>query len=173
MIKQAAIACALIAAAPVWAVNKCTGPDGKVSYQEAPCADSHVAKEVKISTSPAATSSMGRQMPLVPVPLDPEVARKIAAADMLIAKNRLKDPDSAKFDGVRVFAFKAMGNTIEMTCGNLNAKNSYGGYVGSKPFWVYEGIFTETFDHYYPKDKSLTYLMGKIQTACLTEGMAI
>jgi len=34
------IAAALLAAlcAPAWAVNKCTGPDGKVAYQDAPCA---------------------------------------------------------------------------------------------------------------------------------------
>ncbi len=177
MIRQAAFLGALALAAPSWAVNKCTGSDGKVSYQETPCADNHATKEVKISNSTAATStsasSPGRQMQLVPAPLDFEVARKIAAADMQTAKGRLKDPESAKFDGLRVLSFQAMGKTIAMTCGNLNAKNSYGGYVGSKPFWVYEGVFTETFNHYYPKDKSLTYLMGNIQTACLTDGVAV
>lgn len=27
-----------IAAAPAWAINKCTGPDGSVAFQDAPCA---------------------------------------------------------------------------------------------------------------------------------------
>ena len=29
----------LLVAAPAWAINKCKGPDGKVRYQEAPCAE--------------------------------------------------------------------------------------------------------------------------------------
>ena len=33
------LAAALFAAAPVWAINKCKGPDGKVTFQDAPCAD--------------------------------------------------------------------------------------------------------------------------------------
>lgn len=169
---------ALLLAAPAWAINKCTGADGKVVYQEVPCAGNHAAKEVKIWDNTPSAGSYGRftpgtQMPLVALPLDVEAARKIAATDMEIAKRRLKDPDSAKFDGVRVLSFKAMGKAVEMTCGNLNAKNSYGGYVGTKPFWVYEGVFTETFDHYYAKDPTPKYLMGGIQTACLTQGIDV
>ena len=30
-------AVALLMAAPCWAINKCTSPDGKVMFQEAPC----------------------------------------------------------------------------------------------------------------------------------------
>lgn len=38
MIKLAVfLAAALSAAVPAWAVNKCTGPDGKVMFQDAPC----------------------------------------------------------------------------------------------------------------------------------------
>lgn len=36
--KAALLACALLAAAPTWAINKCTGPDGKVVFQDLPCA---------------------------------------------------------------------------------------------------------------------------------------
>lgn len=31
------LAAALLAALPAWAVNKCTGPDGKVVFQDTPC----------------------------------------------------------------------------------------------------------------------------------------
>lgn len=31
------VAALLLSAAPVWAVNKCTGPDGKIAFQDAPC----------------------------------------------------------------------------------------------------------------------------------------
>ena len=33
------VAMPLACAAPAWAVNKCTGTDGKVSFQDAPCAE--------------------------------------------------------------------------------------------------------------------------------------
>lgn len=39
---------AMLAAGPSWAINKCTGPDGKVTYQEARCPGaSKAADEVK------------------------------------------------------------------------------------------------------------------------------
>ncbi|MBV7544018.1 DUF4124 domain-containing protein [Acidovorax sp. sic0104] len=37
-IRYAACALALGFLAPAWAINKCTGADGKVSFQDAPCA---------------------------------------------------------------------------------------------------------------------------------------
>ena len=40
-----------------WAVNKCTGADGKVSYQEAPCAGSGQALNVRTTSSPGAADS--------------------------------------------------------------------------------------------------------------------
>lgn len=39
MIRASLTAAALVlAVVPVWAINKCKGPDGKVSFQDAPCA---------------------------------------------------------------------------------------------------------------------------------------
>lgn len=40
--KTALCAAALALAAPVWAVNKCKGPDGKVSFQDSPCPKSGI-----------------------------------------------------------------------------------------------------------------------------------
>lgn len=37
MSKKAFFLIVALLAAPAWAVNKCTGPDGKVSFQDAPC----------------------------------------------------------------------------------------------------------------------------------------
>lgn len=42
----------------------------------------------------------------------------------------LKDPDSAKFRNVRMRNYDGM----HIICGELNAKNSYGGYTGYKKF---------------------------------------
>lgn len=49
-------------------------------------------------------------------------------------KNYLKDPDSAKFKG------EMLSGTI--VCGEVNAKNSYGGYGGSKRYMVQDGMVT-------------------------------
>jgi hypothetical protein len=46
------------------------------------------------------------------------------------AKRILKDPDSAKFQNLRIAEYDG-GSVV---CGEINAKNSYGGYVGYKQF---------------------------------------
>ncbi|MER9665557.1 hypothetical protein [Mesorhizobium sp. M0203] len=43
----------------------------------------------------------------------------------------LKDPDSAKFGEVGA-AVASDGSVV--VCGNVNAKNSFGGYIGQMPF---------------------------------------
>lgn len=173
MIKPAILLTAvLFSVAPVWAINKCTGPDGKVSYQEAPCASKESGQTLKVpQTAVANGSTSGKQLPFKLVELSAGQIQEIAAAGMAVAKARLKDPESAKFADVRVLSFSAQGKVYTMTCGGLNAKNSYGGYVGSKPFWVYDGIFTEAFDHYLP-GSNLAWLMGNVQASCLKDGAA-
>jgi hypothetical protein len=162
---------ALQAAAPAWAITKCVGSDGRVTYQETACDQDQSAKQIKAAPTPAGqTNYNNTQAKFSAAAIDPETAREIGAKDVQLARSRMKDPDSSKFDSIRVFRFNAFGKTIDMTCGNLNAKNSYGGYVGSKPFWVYEGVFTQTANHFYPGAKS-TYLMGDIQIACMSSGL--
>lgn len=46
-------------------------------------------------------------------------------------KNRLKDPDSVQFKDVYFFRGK---DNIPVTCGQVNSKNSYGGYSGFQHF---------------------------------------
>ena len=46
MIKQALVLAAAVLLTPAWALNKCVGADGSVSYQERPCAES--AKQQKL-----------------------------------------------------------------------------------------------------------------------------
>ena len=41
----AVMAATLLAASPAWAINKCTGPDGKVVYQDAPCSNASKSSE--------------------------------------------------------------------------------------------------------------------------------
>lgn len=54
----AGLGLALLTVAPsAWAINKCTGPDGKVSYQEAPCPNASRSQEVAQPPMSAADAS--------------------------------------------------------------------------------------------------------------------
>lgn len=52
-------AACLALAAPAWAINKCTGPDGKVSFQDAPCVGAGKGEkiEVRLSSSGIGTAA--------------------------------------------------------------------------------------------------------------------
>lgn len=56
-----------------------------------------------------------------------------------VVASKMKDPDSARFTDV---SLQAKGN---MVCGWVNAKNSFGGYVGFRPF-VAAGDYVEIRD---------------------------
>lgn len=60
-------------------------------------------------------------------------AKKIAWMDkgMSAAKGLLKDPGSAEFRNVY---FHRGADNIPMTCGEVNSKNSFGGYGGFQKF---------------------------------------
>ncbi len=63
--------CAMLSA-PAWAINKCTGADGKVSYQEAPCAVQQNAQELKL------------QKAAPPSDLDSRFANAIAVGKVMV-----------------------------------------------------------------------------------------
>jgi hypothetical protein len=46
------------------------------------------------------------------------------------ARSMLKDPSSAQFEQIRLVDYQ----DGKVVCGEVNAKNSYGGYVGFRPF---------------------------------------
>lgn len=52
-IKTLAALSAALAVSPAWAVNKCTGPDGRVAFQDAPCAGKGEALTVRPSSGAA------------------------------------------------------------------------------------------------------------------------
>lgn len=59
-------------------------------------------------------------------------AQKMAVYQSAVA-DTLRDPESARFRSVRVV--RAADGT-DALCGQLNAKNAYGGYVGYEPFYA-------------------------------------
>lgn len=71
---------------------------------------------------------------------------KILAMDMV--RNKLKDPQSARFSRI---TYQKHTNVI---CGYVNAKNSYGGYIGDRRFVIVNGYVnildgTSTVNEYF------------------------
>ncbi|EPG4500477.1 TPA: hypothetical protein R4Y11_001813 [Citrobacter freundii] len=62
-------------------------------------------------------------------------ASEIGSAQSAI-KNQMKDPDSTNFKSVREITNSQGGRFV---CGEVNSKNSYGGYVGFKTFAYQRG----------------------------------
>ena len=62
-----------------------------------------------------------------------ELPSRITAAAKQQVSYTLKDPDSAQFRNVRGFAFSGPGGGY-VVCGEVNGRNSFGGYAGFQPF---------------------------------------
>lgn len=69
----------------------------------------------------------------------------------------LKDPDSAKF--------REILSTKERICGQINSKNSYGGYVGFKRFIHDKLTKTTNFEPDFPDARSLEELQADCKEA--------
>lgn len=81
-------------------------------------------------SSPSATSASVRPpAEAIPYKLTPPMIEKVKAA----VARLLKDPESARFNSPFVASKTPKGITV---CGFVNAKNSFGGYTGDKPFLV-------------------------------------
>lgn len=78
----------------------------------------------------------------------------IAKAQQAVAGS-LKDPDSAKFRNVAVKDF----GSLKVVCGEVNGKNSYGGYVGFKRFvsGINSGTIESTGSRYPDIDMAANY----------------
>ena len=80
--------------------------------------------------APAAAPAATKEPPGTPTTLTPQQVKIIQDG----VRASLKDPDSAKFSGA-ILAAKRLNGDID-ACGTVNAKNSYGGYVGAGPFFA-------------------------------------
>ena len=130
------LAAALFAAGPAWAINKCTGPDGKVVFQDTPCTgeggklDVRPASGVASTVAPAApitSPSTSTAAPTAPAaPMQAPTASKsplTREADMCLAwyRPKLRDPAGAYYTEP-----SKDGRVLSIT---IHATNGYGGYV--------------------------------------------
>lgn len=172
--KASSIGMILIAscASGAWAqVYKCPDASGKTVIQQLPCAGGKMLQDKPSTGATVPPASEWRDFPFTVEPVTSEQASASAKQDLPRMLGTLKDPDSAKVAGVRVMRFSGVGKTFTATCGTVNAKNSYGGYTGAKPFWVYSGIATQTLDHHMPDAPG--HKAGKWQVACLSKGTEV
>jgi hypothetical protein len=145
-------------ACPAWAINKCTSADGKVTFQEAACPRDQAAQSIGQPTGVP-------QKPKASV-VNKELALPMSEDELkLRVRNSLKDPNSAEFKDVRWVAGKAL-------CGQVNAKNSYGGYVGFKFFVAdSDGVYwmgdSSSLDDIGSKTASRTYVPRAHAWGCL------
>ncbi|WP_199227672.1 DUF4124 domain-containing protein [Acidovorax sp. HMWF018] len=123
---------------PAWAVNKCTGPDGKTVFQDAPCTGKGEKIEVRPASGNVSQPAAPVATPVAPAPVQPAappIQPTLTApapsksalemqADQCLAwyKPLLRDPANAyytepKFEDKRV---------LRMT---LHATNGLGGFV--------------------------------------------
>ena len=127
---------AAMATAPAWAVNKCTGPDGKISYQETPCAgqggelkirqqgSQAIAVEKKASSPVVAASQTPvSSTPAPPQPIRAQRSELDIQGDQCLAyyRPKLRDPAGAYASDLR------MDKTV-LTM-KMHATNGFGGYV--------------------------------------------
>lgn len=139
-------ACALLyLASPVWAIQKCTGKDGKVVYQETPCEPGSQSAAVRVFAGqgqPAAQAvpPKAERRAAEPVPVERPATGQAAslgpqsepegAADELVAqclnwyRPRLKNPAGAYADGA-----SRNGSVLSIT---VYGTNSFGGYLGKQ-----------------------------------------
>lgn len=83
-----------------------------------------------------------------PVAMTPELSDGAKTAVL----TTLRDPASAQFgDGFSA----AEKNNIEAVCGTINARNGFGGYVGTQVFAVLHDRATGRFDRLNGEDQSL------------------
>lgn len=77
-------------------------------------------------------------MSAVAEPTDHHETEEIKAKTFIVMD--LKDPESARFRNVFTKENKKEDGSISyLVCGEINAKNSYGAYVGYKPFYYSDG----------------------------------
>lgn len=122
--------------APALAINKCTGLDGKVSYQDGPCTGKGEMIEVRPSSTlilPVATPAKIPSVSEVPAPSalpspaaqqsNPIKSPLMLEADRCLSwyKPKLRDPAGAYYS-----EFSKDGRVVTITA---HATNGYGGYV--------------------------------------------
>lgn len=154
-----------VALSPAYAqVYRCQSA-GKVVMQQTPCA--HADEKPIVTAGPSRSL---RQAPYREVSVPPEELDKQIARDTGALREALKDPDSARMSTVRAVRFEAFDRVHTLTCGLVNAKNSYGGYTGEKSFLVFNGAVQPLGEPLLQAVRGETFGFARATAACTVSG---
>jgi hypothetical protein len=127
-------------------VFKCE-KNGKIVYQQTECDVSSQEEAINIQAPLPDIGS--NDLPILeyevyPMSLSPEEVRMWIEKSKAIIRQSLKDPGGAIFQNIKIFQVKHIGGIDTLLCGEVNAKNSYGGYVGFKEFFTRNSRINDT-----------------------------
>jgi hypothetical protein len=145
--KHAAVAAALLLSASYsWAIQKCTGKDGKVIYQETPCEQAAQSQSVRVFAGqgetparpvPAKPAAVAEVAPPAAAPTRPQATGAASLGPQTTTSDddvveqclnwyrpRLKNPAGAYAGGV-----SRRGSVLSLT---VYGTNSFGGYVAKE-----------------------------------------
>lgn len=142
MTRLAAALAAAVALPAAGAVYRCDGPRG-THFQPTHCAADE--RESPVALSPIAPPVQGIQ----PAPEAPCAVKPVTAKEGPVAlkfahdaiRRRLKDPDSARYTDERVAKSTCELGDVYTVCGDVNARNSFGGYVGARRYLATLDVF--------------------------------
>lgn len=122
------LAIAMLFSASSSAAYKCVSAEGTITYQERPC---------EIERGSKAAGVVGGDISKSQSPVSKASAPQVSQEELLASvRGSLKDPDSANFKDLQ-----HVGDGRAL-CGQVNAKNSYGGFAGFKRFVAdFEGVY--------------------------------
>lgn len=83
----------LLTMAPTWAINKCTGTDGKVSYQEAPCPSGAKAQGMQEAPLPPRHTTPDADAAAKPPSEADRIEKQVAASQRARRKRTLEVAD--------------------------------------------------------------------------------
>lgn len=112
-------------------VYKCQTLDGKIYYQASPC-NNDKGETLKLQEDKSNTL---QDIEFKPVKIDISIMRTIFEDSKPYMAYTFKDPSSVRYRGVRAINIQYFNKEYLYFCGEVNAKNSYGGYAGYEQFF--------------------------------------
>lgn len=130
----AAILAASLSTIATAEVHRCTNEQGKQIFQDRPCPGDAIEKRAgPASPKEGAGSAKMECKPTEDIVPRGDVIKAMARTEIA---SRLKDPYSARFESLFYARLACTDGTYHTVCASVNAKNSFGAYVGSE-IWVY------------------------------------
>lgn len=133
--------------------------------------------EVECSRPENAGTSMSNpaKLAVTPVEVSEDLAGRIYKDNQSGLIGNLKDPDSAKFRKIRVAKLEYFGTQKTLICGEINSKNSYGGYGGFEVF-LFDGNIMRIGQGKFPSRQQINGIVFNLEAVsqyCFEKGTTL